>query len=143
MSTLLKNSTGATKITTTFSLSKLQEIPAWNALEVVRAPHSGGLESAASSTRVGSARTIDRAEPCFITNVSAYTHQQTHLINAIRGSSDKHVDDTAVVVSPYPASNPLFKHLLHFQERFLERQGIVDPMFNLDAACNLVNSEPA
>jgi hypothetical protein len=53
------------------------------------------------------------------------------------------VDDTAVVVSPYLASGPLLKHRLHFQERFLERQGIVDPMFNLDAACNLVNSEPA
>jgi hypothetical protein len=51
---------------------------------------------------------IDQAEPCFITNVSAYTHQQAHLINAIRGNSDN-ADDIVVVVSLCPASDILLK----------------------------------
>ena len=59
MSTLLKDPTGLTKLTTTFSLSKLHEVPAWNAPAVARAPHSGGVESAASSTRSGSGLIID------------------------------------------------------------------------------------
>ena len=92
-SAMLTNSAGVSKLSTTFSFSKLQAVPQWNAEAVVPAPHSGGASSAASSTRLASDRTIDRAEPCFINNVSAYTHQQAHLINAIRGNSDKHADD--------------------------------------------------
>jgi len=105
---------GMTKLTTTFPLSKLQEVSAWSAPAVARAPHSAGVKSAASSTRLASDRTIDRAEPCFITKVSAYTHQQAHWINAIRGKDDKHADATVLVVSPYPASDPLLKRHLHF-----------------------------
>jgi hypothetical protein len=99
MSRLHTDLNGATKLTTTFSLAKLQEVAAWNAQAVRRAPHSAGAKSATSSTRGTSDRTIDQAEPCFITNVSAYTHQQAHWINAIRGNDDKHADATVSVVS--------------------------------------------
>jgi len=104
---------GVTKLTTNFPLSKLQEVPAWNAPAVARAPHSAGVKSAASSTRLASDRTIDRAEPCFVTKASAYTHQQAHWINAIRGKDDKHTDAMVLVVSLYPASDPLLKCRLH------------------------------
>jgi len=90
MSRLLTGPNGVTKLTTTFSLAKLQAVE--------RAPHSAGAKSAAT-TRGASDRTIDRAEPCFITNVSAYTHQQAHWINAIRGDDDKHADAMALVAS--------------------------------------------
>jgi len=113
MSKLLTDLNGATKLTTTFPLAKLQGVPVWNAPAVARAPHSAGVKSAASSTRLASDRTIDRAEPCFITNGSAYTHQQAHWINAIRGKDDKHADATVSVVSPYPASDPVPKRRLH------------------------------
>ena len=99
MSRLLTDRNRVTKLTTTFSLAKLQEVAAWNAQAVGRAPHSAGAKSAASSTRGASDCTIDRAEPCFITNASAYTHQQAHWINAIRGNDDKHADATVSVVS--------------------------------------------
>jgi hypothetical protein len=82
-------SNGVTKLTTT--LSKLNTVPG---------------SSATSSTRLGSDRIIDRAEPCFITKVSAYTLQQAHVTNAITGRCNKNVDDTAVVVCSYPASDP-------------------------------------
>lgn len=82
-------------------------------------------QESASSTRLASNRTIDRAEPCFITNVSAYTHQQAHWINAIRGSDDKHADATVLV------------------ESFLGSQGIVDHIFRLDDASNLANVDAA
>ena len=90
MSKLLKRTTlPATKLTTTFSLAKLHEVPAWGAPEVTRAAHSDNdkstSSSAASSARVA---TIDRAEPCFITKVAAYTHKQAHMINPIRGNSE-------------------------------------------------------
>ena len=91
---MLLNFAGVSELSTTFSLSKLQAVPEWNAEAVVPAPHTGGAGSAASSTRLA---TIDRAEPCFITNVSAYTHQQAHFINAIRGKSDKQADGMAAV----------------------------------------------
>jgi len=96
MSKLLTDPNGVTKLTTTFSLAKLQEVSAWNAQAVQRAPHSAGAKSTASSTRFAS---IDRAEQCFITNVSAYTHKQAHWINGIRGNDDKHADATISVVS--------------------------------------------
>ena len=99
MSRLLTDPNGVTKLTTTVSLAKLQGVSAWNAQAVERAPHSAGAKSAASSTRGASDRTIDRAEPCFITNVSAYTHQQVHWINVIRGSDDKYADAMALVAS--------------------------------------------
>ena len=99
MSKLLTDLNGVTKITTTFSLAKLQEVSAWNAQAIGRAPHSAGAKSAASSTRGASDRTVDRAEPCFITKVSAYTHQQAHWINTIRGNDDKHADAIALVAS--------------------------------------------
>jgi hypothetical protein len=56
---------GVTKLTTTFSLAKLQEVsaPPGIAQAVGRAPHSAGAKSAASSTRGASDRTVDRAEP--------------------------------------------------------------------------------
>jgi len=73
MSKLLADSNGVIKLTTTFPLSKLQQVPDWNAPAVARAPHSAGVKSAASSTRLASDRTVDRDEPCFITNVAAYT----------------------------------------------------------------------
>ena len=99
MSRLLTGPNGVTKLTTTFSLAKLQGVSAWSAQAVERAPHSAGAKSAATFTRGASDRTIDRAEPCFITNVSAYTHQQAHWINAIRGNDDKHADAMALVAS--------------------------------------------
>ena len=126
MSTLL-NFAGLSKLSTTFSLSKLQAVPQWNAEAVVPAPHSGGASSAASSTRLASDRAIDRAEPCFITNVSAYTHQQAHLINAIRGNSDKHADNMVAVVSPSPASDLLLKRSLHVSARFPSKAGYCWP----------------
>jgi len=113
MSRLLTDSNGVTKLTTTFPLSKLQQVPAWDAPAVARAPHSAGVKSAASSTRLASDRTVDRDEPCFITNVSSYTHQQAHWINAIRGKDDKYADATVLVVNPYRASDPLLKRRLY------------------------------
>jgi hypothetical protein len=97
-------SNGVTKLTTT--LSKLNAVPEWGAEDVLQAPQGGGLSSVTSSTRLGSDRIIDRAEPCFITKVSAYTLQQAHVTNAITGRCNKNVDDTAVVVCSYPASDP-------------------------------------
>jgi hypothetical protein len=47
--TLLRNINGVSKLTTTFPLSKLEKVPAWGAPAVVRAPHSAGGMSAASS----------------------------------------------------------------------------------------------
>jgi len=96
---MFKDFTGVTKITTTFSLSKLQEVAAWNALVVSRAPHSGGASPAATSICLGSDATIDRAEPCFITNVSAYTHHQVRWINASEGEGGKSTNERMVVVS--------------------------------------------
>ena len=119
----LLNFNGVSKLSKTFSLSKLQAVPQWNAEAVVPAPHSGGASSATSSTRLASDYTIDRAEPCFITNVSAYTHQQVHFINAIRGNSDKHADDIVAVVSPCPASDLLLKRSLHFSARLPSKAG--------------------
>ena len=139
MSKLHTDLDGVTKLTTTFSLAKLQEVPAWNARAVGRAPHSAGVKSAANSTRLASDRTIDRAEPCFITNASAYTHQQAHWINAIRG--DEHVDATVSVVRLYPVTDPLPLSPSFLQESFLRSQGIVDHVFSLHDACNLANSE--
>lgn len=104
-----KDSTGLTKITTTFSLSKLQEVAAWNAPAVSRAPHSGGASPAATSIRLGSDATINRAEPCFITNVSAYTHHQVRWINAGEGEGSESATERMVVVSPYQASDLLLK----------------------------------
>jgi hypothetical protein len=103
MSTL-KDFTGVTKITTNFSLSKLQEVAAWNAPAVSRAPHSGGASPATTSIRLGSDATIDRAEPCFITNAPAYTHHQVRWINASEGKGSKNTTERMVVVSSYPAS---------------------------------------
>jgi hypothetical protein len=84
MSKLLRTD-GLTKLTTTFPLTELQAVPEWGAETVLRAPHSGGCSSGASSTSLGTNRTIDRAEPCFVTNASAYTHHQVHMIS--RGTS--------------------------------------------------------
>src|SRR6266511_1439210 len=108
MSKLLTDPNGITKLTTAFSLAKLQQVSAWNTEAVERAPHSAGAKSAASSTRLASDRTIDRAEPCFITNVPAYTHQQAHWINAIRGNDDKHAESTVSVVSTKSLSTNRF-----------------------------------
>ena len=94
--TMSTDPNGVTKLTTNFSLAKLQGVSAWNAQAVEQAPHSAGAKSAASSTRGASDRTIDRAEPCFITNTSVYTHQQAHWINTIRGSN---ADTMALVAS--------------------------------------------
>jgi hypothetical protein len=108
MSKLLKRTTQPeTKLTTTFSLAKLHEVPAWGAPEVTRAAHSDDDKStdssAASSARVATTdHTIDRAEPCFITKVAAYTHKQAHMINTIRGNSEKHPTYKMEVVSPSP-----------------------------------------
>ena len=135
----LHKSGGVTRLTATFS--KLHAVPEWGAEAV-----SGGGSSAASSTgsdasSTGSDRIINRAEPCFLTQASCYILQQAHVINAIRERSDKHVDDAAVVVSLIQLRS--FALIFIFQERYLERQGIVDPMFHLNAPCNLVNSELA
>jgi len=124
MSTVLK-SHSVTKLTTTFSLSKLNAVPEWGAEAVLRAPHSEGCSPAASSTRLGSDRIIDRAEPCFITQVSAYTLQQVHVINATTGMCDKHMDDRAVVVSPFPPSDPLLKHLPFFRKDSLKGKALL------------------
>ena len=102
MSKLLKRTIlPATKLTTTYCLAKLHEVPAWGALEVTRAAHSdkdkSTSSSAASSTRVA---TIDRAEPCFITKVAAYTHERAHMINSIRGNSENHRMYKKDVLSP-------------------------------------------
>ena len=115
MSILLKNSTEATKITTTFSLSNLQEIAAWNAPAVARAAHSRGVERTARSTHLGSGW----AEPCFITNVSGYAHRRAHFINVIEVKDDRSATNNFVVVNP----------------------GIVVPAFDLYSAFNLVKSE--
>ena len=106
MSKLLKRTTlPATKLTTTFSLAKLHEVPAWGAPEVTRAAHSDNDKStagsAASSARVATTdHTINRAEPCFITKVAAYTHEQVHMINIIRGNSENYRMYKQSVVSP-------------------------------------------
>lgn len=93
---LLCNINGNNKITTTFPLSKLEEVPAWSAPAVARAPHSAGVSSASSASN----RTVDRAEPCFITKASAYTHKQVHWVNTIRGKDPENGEWG--VVSPYP-----------------------------------------
>lgn len=113
-----------TKLTTTFSLAELQAVRSWNAPEVTRAAHSDkakSTSSAPSSARVATDYAVDRAEPCFITKVAAYTHEQAHIINAIRGQSEAH---------------RMYKRNVEY---FLERQGIINGVFDLDHVSNLAN----
>jgi hypothetical protein len=79
----------------------MQAISEWSGAEAVfRAPLSVGGHSAAKSA-TGPSRIIERAEPCFITNASSYTHEQAHIINAIRGDSYKQRTDKSEVVSKF------------------------------------------
>jgi hypothetical protein len=124
------------------------QVSAWNAPAVVRAPHSAGVASATSTSstdRLASDRTIYQAEPCFITKISAYTHQQVHWINAITGQDDEHVEERVAVVVSSLSSPPTihcYSNVAYIlQESFLLSQGIVGNMFSLDDAFNLVNSE--
>jgi hypothetical protein len=98
----LHNINGMKKITTIYPLSKLEEVPAWGASAVARAPHSAGVSSAGSASN----RAVDRGEPCFITKVSAYTHKQAHWVNT-RGKDNEDSENGRLgwpggVVSPYP-----------------------------------------
>ncbi len=70
----------------------------------------------------------------------AYTHQQAHCINAIRGSNDKHARVVTLLVL---ISRPTLcsSVTIILQEGFLHSQGIVDHIFSLDNTSNLANSE--
>ena len=119
----------------------MEAVPAWRAPAVERAPHSAGITPATSSSSVRqSSRTIERSEPCFVSKTSAYTHQQAHWINAIRGRQPKHEVEINAVVSPLPAPS-VSKFTFILQESFLRSQGIVESSFMLDDASNLANSE--
>ena len=110
---LLYNFDGICKLSTTIPLSKMEAVPAWRAPAVERAPHSAGITPATSSSSVRqSSRTIERSEPCFVSKTSAYTHQQAHWINAIRGRQPKHEVEFNAVVSP--CRLPVCRNLLLF-----------------------------
>jgi hypothetical protein len=89
------------KLSTNFSLPKLHSVDAWDAPLVLRVPHSSGAASVASSTSTNRVEkhNVDRAEPCFITNVSSYVHKRAHWINAIRSKAEKNQSFKFKIVS--------------------------------------------
>lgn len=77
----------SSRLTTSYNFSKIEAVPAWGLGAIVRAPHSTGAASIASSTsRTAAAtrRNIDRSEPCFVTGRASYTHERAHWVNAVR-----------------------------------------------------------
>ncbi|KDR71111.1 hypothetical protein GALMADRAFT_229754 [Galerina marginata CBS 339.88] len=111
------------KLGTSFALPTLHPVNAWDAPSVPRAPHSSGAVSVASTNGV-ERRTVDRAEPCFITNDSSYVHEQVYWVNAVLGKEEKD------------------QQLRRNIELFLFVQGIVCPIFTLNHPSNLTNLDP-
>jgi len=77
------------RISTTFPYNKVHGIPELD-LDDLDCDHSAGAPasiasaSPASTTARAERRNIGRAEPCFITKQTAYSHVKAHWVNAVR-----------------------------------------------------------
>ena len=75
------------RLATNHPFSKLVEVTKWGVDPILRAPHSLGAASVASTTTRTRSTPIKRDEPCFITKSSSYAHEKAHWVNAVRNNA--------------------------------------------------------
>jgi len=82
------------RISTTLPYIKVYGIPELDLGDLDCAHSAGtavtdGSDSDASTTARAERKNISRAEPCFITKQTAYSHKKAHWVNAVRNDKRK------------------------------------------------------